>query len=84
MCLLTQFWIRAPNHEPTETHREGVQEDTQEEEDEEEDNEKDNEPLESPPHNKFEGLIGRGEPEEGRLWTSVGQKKGHKDEKGRF
>lgn len=53
----------------TQTYRERVQEDPEEEEDEEEDDEEDDEPLEAPPQDELEGLIGGGEPQEGGLWT---------------
>lgn len=50
------------SHTQTQTCREGVEEDAEEEEDEEEDDEEDDEPLEAPPQDELEGLIGGGEP----------------------
>lgn len=54
-------------------YRERVEEDAEEEDDEEEDDEKDDDPLEAPPQDVPERLIGRGEPQEGRLRTSEGK-----------
>lgn len=51
-------------------YRERVEEDAEEEEDEEEDDEEDDGPLEAPPQDVPERLVGGGEPQEGRLWTS--------------
>lgn len=56
----------------TQSYREGVEEDAEEEQDEEEDDEEDDEPLEAPPQDELEGLVGGGEPQEGGLWTPEG------------
>lgn len=49
------------------THREGVEEDSKEQDDEEQDDEDDDEPLEAPPQDELECLVGGGEPQEGGL-----------------
>lgn len=67
LCLL---YHQSRTNALIQTCREGVEEDSEEEEEEEEDDKQDDEPLEAPPQDELECLIGGGEPQKRGLWTS--------------